>query len=167
MSKIKNIFNLTKILFLNSFQNPYIIDPKTNKFIWFLVIVMVALSYLSYMIVDELVKIGQPTLFLNFFFLIIMIIMIFQVILASTNVYFFSRDLEVLLPLPIKTEELLISKFNTLVINLYFSEIIFALFPLIIYGICILFIFNYNFINFSSFASIICKYNNNVIYEII
>ena len=71
---------------------------------------MVALSYLSYMIVDELVKIGQPTLFLNFFFLIIMIIMIFQVILASTNVYFFSRDLEVLLPLPIKTEELLISK---------------------------------------------------------
>ena len=142
MSKIKNIFNLTKIHFLNSFQNPYIIDPKTNKinkksiFIWFLVIVMVALSYLSYMIVDELVKIGQPTLFLNFFFLIIMIIMIFQVILASTNVYFFSRDLEVLLPLPIKTEELLISKFNTLVINLYFSEIIFVLFPLIIYGIC-------------------------------
>ena len=142
MSKIKNIFNLTKILFLNSFQNPYIIDPKTNKinkksiFIWFLVIVMVALSYLSYMIVDELVKIGQPTLFLNFFFLIIMIIMIFQVILASTNVYFFSRDLEFLLPLPIKTEELLISKFNTLVINLYFSEIIFVLFPLIIYGIC-------------------------------
>ena len=74
MSKIKNIFNLTKILFLNSFQNPYIIDPKTNKinkksiFIWFLVIVMVALSYLSYMIVDELVKIGQPTLFLNFLF---------------------------------------------------------------------------------------------------
>ena len=174
MSKIKNIFNLTKILFLNSFQNPYIIDPKTNKinkksiFIWFLVIVMVALSYLSYMIVDELVKIGQPTLFLNFFFLIIMIIMVFQVILASTNVYFFSRDLEVLLPLPIKTEELLISKFNTLVINLYFSEIIFALFPLIIYGICTYAgIFNYNFINFSSFASIICKYNNNVIYEII
>ena len=72
----------------------------------------------------------------NINFLIIMIIMVFQVILASTNVYFFSRDLEVLLPLPIKTEELLISKFNTLVINLYFSEIIFALFPLIIYGIC-------------------------------
>ena len=142
MSKIKNIFNLTKILFLNSFQNPYIIDQKTNKinkksiFIWFLVIIMVVLSYLSYMIVDELIKIGQPTLFLNFFFLIIMIIMIFQVILASTNVYFFSRDLEVLLPLPIKTEKLLISKFNTLVINLYFSEIIFVLFPLIIYGIC-------------------------------
>ena len=28
------------------------------------------------------------------------------------------------------------NNFNTLVINLYFSEIIFALFPLIIYGIC-------------------------------
>ena len=31
---------------------------------------------------------------------------------------------------------ILISKFNTIVVNLYFSELIFAFFPLIIYGIC-------------------------------
>ena len=97
---------------------------------------MIGVSYLSFEVVNELVKMGQPTLFLNIFFLIYMIIMIFQIVLISTNVYFFSKDLEVLLPLPIKAEELLISKFNTILINLYFSEFIFVFFPLIIYGIC-------------------------------
>ena len=142
MSKIKNIFNLTKILFLNSFQNPYIIDPKTNKvnkksvFVWLLIILSIAITYLSYEIISELARVGQPGIFLNIFFLIVMMIMIFQIILASTNVYFFSKDFEILLPLPIKTDELLISKFNTILINLYFSELIFVLFPLIVYGIC-------------------------------
>lgn len=140
--KIKNIFNLTKILFKNSFQNPYIIDPKTNKinkksiFVWLLVIVTFTISFLSLKVIEKLVEIGQPTLFLEIFFFVVMFIMFFQVILASTNVYFFSKDLEVLLPLPIKSEQLLIAKFNTLLINLYFSELIFVLFPLIIYGIC-------------------------------
>ena len=140
--KIKNIFNLTKILFKNSFQNPYIIDPKTNKinkksiFVWLLVIVTFTISFLSLKVIEKLAEIGQPTLFLEIFFFVVMFIMFFQVILASTNVYFFSKDLEVLLPLPIKSEQLLIAKFNTLLINLYFSELIFVLFPLIIYGIC-------------------------------
>lgn len=141
MNKIRNILNLTKIFFKNSFQNPYIIDKKTNKinkksiFVWLIIILMIAISYLSYEVIEELVKIGQPIIFLNVFFLLVMIIMIFQVVLASTNVYFFSKDLELILPLPIKSEELLISKFNTILINLYFTEFIFAIFPLIIYGI--------------------------------
>ena len=141
INKIKSILRLTKIFFKNSFQNPYIIDKKTNKinkksiFVWLMVIVMIAISYLSYKVIGELVKINQPTIFLNIFFLIIMIIMIFQIILASTNVYFFSKDLELILPLPIKSEELLIAKFNTILINIYFTEFIFVFFPLIIYGI--------------------------------
>ena len=141
IKKIKNIVNLTKIFFKNSFQNPYIIDKKTNKinkksiFVWLIIILMIAISYLSYEIIGELIKINQPNIFLNIFFLLVMIIMIFQVILASTNVYFFSKDLELVLPLPIKSEELLISKFNTILLNLYFTEFIFAFIPLIIYGI--------------------------------
>ena len=141
INKIKSILRLTKIFFKNSFQNPYIIDKKTNKinkksiFVWLMVIVMIAISYLSYKVIGELVKINQPTIFLNIFFLIIMIIMIFQIILASTNVYFFSKDLELILPLPIKSEKLLIAKFNTILINIYFTEFIFVFFPLIIYGI--------------------------------
>lgn len=141
VKKIKNIFNLSKIFFKNSFQNPYIIDKKTNKinkksvFVWLIIIVMITISYISFEIIKVLVAINQATIFLNILFLILNIIMIFQVILACTSIYFFSKDLELLLPLPIKSEELLISKFNTILINLYFTEIIFAIFPLIIYGI--------------------------------
>lgn len=141
INKIKSIFNLTKIFFKNSFENPYLIDKKTNKinkksiYVWLLVIVMMAVTFLSFEIINYLVKINNPSMFLSVFFLILMIIMIFQITLASTNVYFFSKDLELILPLPIKSEELLISKFNTILINLYFSEFIFALFPLLIYGI--------------------------------
>ena len=100
-----------------------------------MIIVMIAISYLSFEVVKFLVKINQPTIFLNTFFMILNIIIIFQIILASFNVYFFSKDLELILPLPIKSEDLLISKFNTILINIYFSELIFALIPLLIYGI--------------------------------
>ena len=138
---IKNIFNLTKIFFKNSFQIPYIIDKKTNKinkksiFLWLIIILTIVITYLSFEIIKILVGIHQPTVFLNVLFLILNTIMAFQVILASTNVYFFSKDLDMILPLPIKAEELLIAKFNTILINLYFTELIFAIFPLIIYGI--------------------------------
>ena len=151
IKKIKNIFNLTKIISKNSLQNPYLIDKKTNKinknspYIWIVIIVMVAIMFVSYKAIGELVKINKEYIFLNIFFLILMLIMIFQIILSSTNIYFFSNDLERLLQLPIKTEELLISKFNTILINLYFSEFIFALFPLIIYGVETYASFNYYF----------------------
>ena len=141
IKKIKNIFNLTKIFFKNSFQSPYLINKNTNKinwkspFIWLLIILMITITYLSMPVIKELIKVNQENIFLNMLFLIFMIIMIFQVVLASSNVYFFSKDLELILPLPIKSEELLISKFNTILINLYFSEFIFVLFPLLVYGI--------------------------------
>lgn len=139
--KIKNIFNLTKIMFKNSFQNPYLIDKKTNKInkksviLWMSIILAITITYVSYEIIKELNKINQASLFLEIFFPVLMIIMFFQVILSSTNVYYFSKDFDILLPLPIKSEELLIAKFNTILFNLYFFEGLFSVIPLIIYGI--------------------------------
>lgn len=139
--KIKNIFNLTKIFFKSSFQNLYIINNETKKlnkksiFVWLIIAIMIAISYISFEIIKILVSINQSIIFINIFLIILMIIMIFQVILSSANVYFFSKDLEILLPFPIKSEELLISKFCTILVNIYFTELIVALLPLIIYGI--------------------------------
>ena len=137
---IKNIFNLTKILLKNSVTIPYIINKKTKEinkksiFLWLIIIITMAITYMSFEIIKILVGINQSTIFLNVLFLILNVIMIFQVILTGINVYFFSKDLDILLPLPIKSEELLLSKFNIILINLYFTEFIFAFFPLIIYG---------------------------------
>ena len=116
--KIRNIVELTKILFKNSFQISYILDKKTNKinkkspFVWLFVILTIAISYITYLLLDLLQDVGQQQIFLNLFPPILMILMAFQVALASTNIYYFSKDLELVLPLPIKSDELLIAKFN-------------------------------------------------------
>lgn len=140
-NKIRKILCLTKVLYKDSFQNTYIFNKKTNKinkkspFVWLFIILIIAISYLSYVLIYNLKKVGQEVIFLNLFPTILMFFLIFQVSLASTNVYYFSKNLELVLPLPVKSEELLISKFNTIVLNLYFSEILFVFFPLLIYGI--------------------------------
>ena len=141
ISRIKNIINLTEIFFQNSFNNPYLIDKKTNKFnkkslkFWFTIIVVSVITYLSYMLIKELVLIDQTTLFLTFMFLVLFIALLFQTILIGTNIYYFSKDLELVLPLPINPVDLLIAKLNAIIINTYFFELIFFLLPLIIYGI--------------------------------
>lgn len=156
IKKLRNIINLTKIFFTNSFQVPNIISKKTKKiskkstFIWLILIVIIAVIYISYEFLKYLIGIGQPTIFLNFLFIIQMTITIFQVIISSMNVYIFSKDIEHILPLPIKPIELLISKFNTLVINAYLMQSIFALIPIIMYGI-----FTYSDITFYIYSIII------------
>lgn len=141
IKKIKRIFELTKIFFKNSFENSYFIDKKNKKinlkstFTWMLIIMVLALTYLSWQIIKTLIKINMAPVFLSGFFLVEILLIIFQTILASTNVYFFSKDFETILPLPIKSDELLIAKFNTILINVYSIEFLFGIIPLLIYGI--------------------------------
>ena len=66
----------------------------------------------------------------------------FQTIAISTNIYFFSKDLEFVMPLPIEPKILLISKFNTIIILIYVTEALFGFIPLVLYG----------FLNFTTFG---------------
>ncbi len=138
---IKNIVNLTKILskdLLSKLEFINIDNKKANKkstIFWLLLTVIVSLSFLSYKIVDFLRDINQQVIFLSIYLMIISIIIVFQVSLISLNNYYFSHELNYLLPLPIKPKELLIAKFLTILFNMYISEMIFLLFPMLIYGI--------------------------------
>ena len=138
---IKNIVNLTKILskdllskfdFIN-FDNKKI--NKKNTFIFILLTIIITLCFLSYKIIYYLRDINQHTIFLSVYCMISSIIILFQVTLISINNYYFSNELKVLLPLPIKPKELLIAKFLTIVFTMYISEAIFLIFPMIIYGV--------------------------------
>ena len=139
--KINKIFSLSKILLKDSIQNFNIFDKdvkkvnKKNPIFWLLLIVIIAVSYISYEIIDGLNSINQVEIFLYIFPLFLFMLFLFQIILNSINLYFFANDLELILPMPFKADEILISKFITITVNMYFSEFIFALFPLIIYGI--------------------------------
>ena len=55
--------------------------------------------------------------------------------MTAINVYFYSKDLEYILPLPISTKDILLSKFNTLLLIVYIGEFVLGFIPLFIYGL--------------------------------
>lgn len=137
---INNITSITKVLLKNYFQNMPIIDKnnKINKksiYVWAIIIIFFVLAYLCDKIINFLTYINQQVMFLNAFFLLMMILIAFQTIVLCINIFYFSDDLKYLLPFPIKPIELLISKFIVLLSPVYISEIIFGGIPLLLYGI--------------------------------
>ena len=136
---IKKIKELSKILIKDYFQNLYIFNNnKLNKksiFTWLLIIIITAITFISYKTINWLNNYGQVILFLKIYLPILATIFMFQAILICSNVFFFSKDLEYILPLPIKPIELLIAKFNNVISITYGMEILFLAMPLLIYGI--------------------------------
>lgn len=138
---IKKINSLTKVFIKSFYQNSKVFNNKYKRiekksmFFWSIIIIAIAVFFVSYKIIDILIKVGQPGIFLNIYFLILFIILAFQTILISTNIYFFSKDLEYILPMPIKPIELFFAKFNTLLSITYTTEILFGIIPLAMYGL--------------------------------
>lgn len=131
---MKKIINLTKIFCREYFLNLTIFNKK-NILFWLIIIINIILGFLSQKCIGFLVDIGQEKIFLEIFFLILNIIIMSQTILSCTNIYYFSKDIECILPLPIKPIELLISKFNTILSMTYITELSFCTIPLLIYGL--------------------------------
>ena len=140
---IKKIIELSKIFIKDFFQKLYIFNNDTKKinkksaFAWLLIITVFAITFLSFKIISWLDKSGQAILFLKIYFPIIATIFMFQAILICSNVFFFSKDLEYILPLPIKPLELLIAKFNNVISITYSMELLFLAIPLLMYGIIV------------------------------
>ena len=138
---VKNIILLTKISARNLLENYDLLKRGENRlnkksiYLWLVLIVLVVITLLSNQVIDMLQDIGQVEIFPNILISLVTIIMFMQTIIVSINVLYFSKDIESVLSLPIKSEELLISKINTILTILYSTEIIFALIPLILYGI--------------------------------
>ena len=123
------------------YQNLSIFDKKNKKFnkksmfFWLIAIIFFGIAYVSFEIIKFLVDGGQPEIFLTLFFLILAIFLLFQIILVCANIFFFSKDIEKVLHMPLKPVELLLAKFNTLLVMLYLTEVVLALVPLTLYGL--------------------------------
>lgn len=137
----KNIINLIKIFskdLLSRFDFVNFEKKKLNKktiIFWHLLLVSVSISFISYKLIYFLREINQATLFLNGFMMITSITIVFRTINLCINKYYFSKDLNLLLPLPLKPKDILTAKFITIVLNIYITELIFFLCPMMIYGI--------------------------------
>ena len=139
--KFKNIINLSTVYIKENNESLKIFNFKTRKFnkkniiFWTYVILLFGITYVSYEAVEYFKKIGKPEIFLNGYFLFLEIIIIFKTIMLSINVFYFSKDIENVLYLPLKPVEILISKFNILLYMNYEIELMFGLIPFLIYGI--------------------------------
>lgn len=138
----KKISSLTKVFLKNSFQNTQTASNKKSSKIGNTILYLFAFIYLgaiigffSYNVISGLVQIHQEAVFLGLFFLIVAAFVAFQGIFSCINVFYFSKDIEYVLPLPVSAKEILISKFNAILITEYMMELIIGVVPLIIYGI--------------------------------
>ena len=138
--KLKNILNLSKVFIRENENNLKLINDenKINKkslIFWVYVILFFAIFFLSSKIIDYTIKIGKPQISLNVFLLFLEILIIIRTIMVSMNVFYFSKDIENILYLPVRPVEILIAKFNTILFMNYEIEAMFALVPLLVYGI--------------------------------
>ncbi|MDO5556204.1 MAG: hypothetical protein Q4G09_06260 [Clostridia bacterium] len=136
------IVSLTKIFLKNSFQNTKLNTKTKNNKIANTVLYMFLFIYIasivgafSYKIISDLVAIKQEAVFLGLFFFIIAAFIMFQSIFSCMNVFYFSKDIEFVLPLPLSAKEILIAKFNVILITEYIMELMIGIVPLAIYGI--------------------------------
>lgn len=138
---LKNIKNLSALFIkdrsshIDLFKNKKI--NKKSMWFWIILALIIALGYLSFEIVNYLKKLGSPQIFLQGFFLFLGGIIIIQAIMLTINIMYFSKDLELILPMPFKPIEILISKFNTILFFLYSTELMLAVVPLFMYGVIV------------------------------
>ena len=139
--KLNNIFNLSKLFIRENDVNLKIINMETKKInkksvlFWVYVILIFGLFYISSEVISYMVKIGKPEIFINGFLLFLEVLIIIRTVMVSMNVFYFSKDIENILHLPIKPIEILISKLSTIIFMNYELEILIGIIPFFIYGI--------------------------------
>ena len=126
--------SLTKVIFKNS--------KRTDKsgFLALLAFAIVfgslgiAMVLISTAVTKSLEKINQTYAFINILLLMNFLILFGKSIFESLNLLYFSKDLKILLRMPIKPIEILHSKFINMIISEYEMEAIMLAIPMIIYG---------------------------------
>lgn len=138
---MNNIFKLLKNMLKTSYDTSDMIDSDTRKInkksirVWILGLVCVIIIYLSYIVVNSLKEIGMQEFFVEIFFLILQVLVMFETVLLVINILYFSKDMENYLSLPISSRRLLITKFAVMISIILGSEVIIAIPAIFIYGV--------------------------------
>lgn len=138
---MKEVVLLTKILFKSSTgdgkQNG---EKKTKTFSRMLIFVLAYgyiigfISVISYFSITSLMIINKAEIFLNMIFTLLLGLELMHAIVATLNVLYFSKDIEILTPLPIKSKKIVAAKLNCLIISQYIMSAMLVLPGVLIYG---------------------------------
>ena len=135
---LKNIFNLSKLYIIETNKSIEIFNKQINKKsikYWKYILLFFMIYYLSSEILKYTIAIGNSEVFLNGFLLFIEILIIIKTFMVSIDIFFYSKDIENILHLPIKPFEIIIAKLNTILFMNYELELLIALVPIYIYQI--------------------------------
>ena len=142
---MNKIIQLTKVFLKTSFRYKGTSNTKESskgKKILTIIGAAILIAYIagifgvvSYGMISMLNEIGQPAVFIGITLLSIALLLLIQTLISSMNLFYFSKDIEYILPLPLRPHEIVIAKFNTILITEYITVFAFLLVPFIIYGI--------------------------------
>ena len=137
---MKEILLLTKILFKNSMNSPKSNKSQKTSILKFLGWILVygyiigIIGFFSFEIISTLKAVNQTAVFLNLCLVIMLGFTTMRTLFSSINVLFFSKDIEYLLPFPIKAYKIIIAKMNCMLISEYIMYGIILLPAIIVYG---------------------------------
>jgi ABC-2 type transport system permease protein len=132
---------LTKVLLKNGFGIKADGKKKVRQIVFLVLLALCFLPVISSLVVlisalyDVLKVVGQEGMILSLGIGITSFVIFFFGVFYIINVFYYSNDVENLLPLPLKPSEIIGAKFFVTVIYEYFTEIIILLPLLIVYGI--------------------------------
>ena len=140
---MSRVWTLTKI-FLKTSNNSSN-DAKKRKLspmismIFLVVILILALGVpFGSMVVtlyEGLSAVGQEGLILGIILLMSSVVIFVFGIIYVMGTFYFSKDIEYLLPLPLKPYEITLGKFSTVLIYEYLTELVVMVIPIIVYGV--------------------------------
>lgn len=132
---MKETILLSKTLIKNGFRKGYNEKSKTGIYVFILVYFAIFTIYVSTTALELLRDILLEELFLQIVLLINTVIVFMQCIISSLNMFFFSNDLEYILPLPVKAKSIYGAKLNLLIATEYIFEVLIFLAPLMYFGV--------------------------------
>lgn len=134
--------SLDSVIFKNSIRRDERIG-KTKKekffsvvsFIIVFVFLAIIMTVTSIYVTVKLNEIEQTYAFVNILLLMNFFILFTKSIFESLNVLYFSKDLKILLRMPLKPISILHSKLQNMIISEYPMEIVMLAIPMVVYGI--------------------------------
>lgn len=132
--------SLTNVILKNSKRRDNQVNNKSTileGLAFFIVFAFLssAMIYFSYTVTKQLEEISQTYAFVNILLLMNFMILFVKSVFESLNVLYFSKDLRILLRMPLKSKDILHGKIFNMIISEYQMEIIMLAIPMIVYGI--------------------------------
>ncbi len=132
--------SLTNVIFKNSRRRDNQVSEKSSVLegiAFFIVFTFLssAMIYFSIVVTKQLKQIHQTYAFVNILLLMNFMILFVKSVFESLNVLYFSKDLKILLRMPLKSKDILHGKIFNMIISEYQMEIIMLAIPMIVYGI--------------------------------